>query len=185
MSKQKRHIKFSLFKKSGCVLAFVLFLTIFSYAQAPSKEYQLKAVFLFNFSQFTEWPDNAFPAGNSPFVIGILGNDPFGNYLSETVSGEKKAGHPIIVKRFQSVKDVSDCDILFVSSSEKTKEVADGLGNKNILTVGDSNDFATSGGMIQFFTDGGKIRFKINLNNVKNAGLSISSKLLRLAQIVQ
>ena len=136
---------------------FILFVAIhFSHAQPPSKEYQVKAVFLFNFSQFTDWPDNALPAANSPFVIGVLGSDPFGPYLNETVSGEKKSGHTIVVKRFRDVKDVTDCSILFISSSERIKEVTDALGNRSILTVGDANDFAASGGMIQFFTEGNK-----------------------------
>src|SRR5690349_20901076 len=64
---------------------------------AISKEYQIKAVFLFNFAQFVKWPSTAFTHANEPFCIGILGDDPFDAFLDETVRGEKIDGHPLVI----------------------------------------------------------------------------------------
>jgi len=153
-------------------------------AQTPAREYQLKAVFLYNFVQFTEWPTNAFPNTNSPVVIGILGADPFGGTLDETVRGEKVGDRNLVVKRCRRVEEAMDCHVLFISPSEK-----DPLGvifwrlkGRNILTVGETENFAENGGMIRFFKEKNKIRFRINVEAVRNASLIISSKLLRLAE---
>src|SRR5688572_25985571 len=67
-------------------------------AQKPVlREQEVKAVFLFNFVQFVEWPQEAFPENQTPLVIGILGKDPFGKFLDETVKGEVINGHPLSV----------------------------------------------------------------------------------------
>ena len=158
-----------------------------SLAQSPaSPEYQLKAVFLFNFAQFVEWPASAFPGPDAPLVIGILGEDPFGPYLDETVRGEKVNDRPLVVRRFRSVEEISTCHILFISGREmgRLRGILDSLRGRSILTVGDVEGFATRGGMIRFITDQNRIRFRINLDAAKAADLTISSKLLRAAQIV-
>jgi hypothetical protein len=156
-------------------------------AQTPvTKEYQIKAVFLYDFSQFVEWPTNAFPESQTPLVIGVLGDDPFGTYLDETVQGEKVNGHPLVVQRYRSVEDAKNCQILFVSQSESERlgAILAALKDKNILTVADIKDFNKNGGVIRFVTEQNKIHIRINLAAAKNASLIISSKLLRAAEIV-
>jgi uncharacterized protein DUF4154 len=152
----------------------------------PSKEYQLKAVFLFNFTQFVEWPSKAFPAADSPLVIGILGEDPFGAYLDETVRGEKANSRPLAVQRYRRVEEIMACHVLFIGGSEagRLDEVLTSLKGRNILTVGDFEGFASRGGMIKFTTEKNKTRLKINLEAAKAANLTISSKLLKPAEIV-
>lgn len=152
-----------------------------------SKEYQIKAVFLFNFTQFIEWPTNAFPGTNAPLTIGVLGSNPFGNFLDETVRGENAGGHPIIIKRFDQARDVKDCQILFVSRSEakRVKMILARLKGEKLLTVSDIEGFARDGGAVRFVTEHSKIHFRINLDTVKEAGLMVSSQLLRLAEIVE
>src|SRR5688500_2932564 len=78
-------------------------------------EYQLKAVFLFNFAQFVEWPPEAFPENQSPLVIGVLGEDPFGPYLDQIVSGENANNRPLAVQRYRQVEEIKTCHILFIS----------------------------------------------------------------------
>src|SRR6185369_13663661 len=78
-----------------------------------TREYQVKAVFLFNFAQFVEWPPSTFKETNA-IVIGVLGEDPFGPYLDEAVQGEEVNGHPIIVQRYRHIEDVKACHILFI-----------------------------------------------------------------------
>lgn len=149
------------------------------------QEYEIRAVFLFNFTQFVEWPSVAFPKTNSPLIIGVLGQDPFGHLLEETVLGEVINGHPLVVQRFNKVEEISTCHILYVNlKSDELKNVFEHLKNRNVLTVGDNNTFARQGGMIRFFTEEKKTRIRINLESAKEADLIISSKLLRLADIV-
>ncbi len=156
-------------------------------APTPSSpEYQLKAVFLFNFAQFVEWPPTAFPEAKTPVVIGVLGEDPFGAFLDETVRGEKVNNRPLVVQRFRRVEEIKTCHVLFVSRSERERlgQILPSLKGRNILTVGDAEDFAVRGGMIRFVTEKNKIRLRINVDAAKTADLTISSKLLRPAEIV-
>lgn len=151
-----------------------------------SKEYKIKAIFLFNFALFVKWPAGAFSDAQKPLVIGILGNDPFGAYLDDAVHGEKVNGSPLVVERYRHLEEVKTCHILFISRSEaaRLKQNLDGLKSRNILTVSESNEFCRHGGMIQFVTEKNKIRLRINVEAAKAAHLTISSKLLRSAEIV-
>jgi hypothetical protein len=157
-----------------------------SAAQSLPREYQLKAVFLFNFAQFVEWPAGAFPGPGTPLIIGVLGSDPFGAALDEVVRGETVDDHPLEIRRYRSVEDVTGCHILFVGGLEKDRleRVLDSLKGRPILTVGDTDRFAGRGGMIRFVTDRNRIRLRINLEAATAAHLKISSKLLRPAEIV-
>jgi hypothetical protein len=157
-----------------------------SAAPVAVPEYQIKAVFLFNFAQFVEWPATAFPDSGGPLVIGVLGEDPFGPYLDETVRGETVHGRPIEVRRFQRLSEITDCHILFVSQGEldRLDEVLVALKDRSVLTVSDAENFAARGGMVRFLTDRNRIRLQINLEAARAAGLTLSSKLLRPARIV-
>jgi len=154
-------------------------------AQSPaSPEYEVKAVFLFNFTQFVQWPANSFPTDQAPLVIGILGEDPFGTYLKETVLGEKVNGHSMIVQQYTNVEEIKTCHILFINLPEtRLEQVVENLKGRNILTVSDAPGFLEHGGMIRFFTRNNKIQLQINLEPSKEANLVISSKLLRLSKI--
>jgi hypothetical protein len=158
-------------------------------AQAPPAptEYQVKAVFLFNFSQFVDWPPAAFADGRSPLIIGVLGRDPFGATLDEIVSGETVNGRPLAVRRYESVEQVDACHILFIDRSQEPQldAVIAALKGRNILTVGDFEGFARRGGIVRFLTVGNKIRLRVNLAAAQQAKLTISSKLLRPAEIVE
>jgi hypothetical protein len=152
-------------------------------AEAP--EHQVKAVFLFNFAQFVDWPARATP-DSAPVVIGVLGDDPFGRVLDATVRGEHLGTRPFAVRRFARVEEIGACDILFISQSEGSRvdAILSDLGSRPILTVSDIHGFADRGGMIHFVTDRNHIRLKINVDAARAAHLTISSKLLRLAEIV-
>ncbi len=149
-------------------------------------EYQVKAVFLFNFAQFVDWPPAAFPDSTTPFVIGILGDDPFEGYLEQTVRGEQVRGRGFQLRRYHSVDEVKTCHILFISrpTGNRLDEVLASLRNRPILTVSDDDKFAERGGMIRFVTDRSRIRLQINLEAAQAASVTISSKLLRVADIV-
>jgi hypothetical protein len=153
---------------------------------SATPEYQVKAVFLFNFAQFVEWPPDAFPDSAAPLVIGVLGEDPFGSYLDEAVRGEIVQARPLAVRRYRRVQEITDCHILFIHRREvdDLDDILEALKGRGILTVSDADGFASRGGMIRFVTDRNRIRLRINLEAARDADLTLSSKLLRPATIV-
>ncbi|HMG14826.1 MAG TPA: YfiR family protein, partial [Saprospiraceae bacterium] len=84
-----------------------------------SREYQVKAIFIYNFCHFVEWKSESFSDPSAPFIIGIFGEDPFGKYLDEAVQGEKINGHPIKIYRFKNIKDMHNCNILYINSDSR------------------------------------------------------------------
>jgi YfiR/HmsC-like len=171
------------------VLATLLSLVVSGLANstvAASPEYQVKAVFLFNFAQFVEWPPQSFDDATAPFVIGVLGTDPFGSALEGAVRGETLNGRGFVIERYRSVTEIRRCQILFISRSEGAhmEEISAALAGHSILTVSDVEDAAQRGVMIRFVAEGNRIRLRINVDAARAAGLSISSKLLRPAELV-
>jgi hypothetical protein len=154
--------------------------------QVVSHEYPLKSVFLLNFAQFTGWPTNVFEQADSPLVIDVLGTDPFGPLLDDAVRGETVNGRKFVVERHQHVEDIKTCHILFISQSEAPRlgKIIAALKNRSILTVSDIEGSAHHGVCVRFITEDNKIRLRINLDSLKKAGLTMSSQLLRLAEIV-
>ena len=154
-------------------------------AEAPS-EYQVKAVFVYNFSHFVDWPPQAFSAPDQPFVIGILGDDPFGTRVDEAVRGEQIDRHPLLVRRFGSIGDIGDCQILYIGRSERARlpQILAALNHRSMLTVSDLDGSSQRGVMMEFLTENNRIRLRINVDAARAAGLTISSKLLRPAEIV-
>jgi hypothetical protein len=156
-------------------------------AQASAaREYQVKAVFLFNFAQFVEWPAAAFPDETAPLVIGVLGEDPFGPVLDEVVQGESVGGRPLAVRRYRQPEEIDTCHILYIARSEAPRldRIVSALKARGVLTVSDIEGAARSGVMIRFFAENKRIRLRINLQAAREAGLVLSSKLLRPAEIV-
>lgn len=152
-----------------------------------SSEYLIKAGFIYNFANLVQWPANAFAQPDSPIVIGILGEDPFGTVLDRVLAGKKVNGRVFLVKRLKSVTDLKECHIVFVSSSEMT-HLADAIHvvkGMPILTIGEIPGFAKRGGMINLVLEDNKVHFEVNVEAAKEADLNISSRLLALARIVQ
>ena len=150
------------------------------------KEYDVKAAFLYHLAEFVEWPPEAFPAAENPLVIGVLGVDPFGKSLDEVVKNEEVKNRKLKVQRFRSMEEVKTCHILFISQSEagRLDQIFSSLKDRKILTVGDTEGFALRGGIVRFLTEKNKIRLRINIEAAKAASLTISSKLLRAAEVV-
>jgi YfiR/HmsC-like len=157
-----------------------------SLAAGPG-EYQVKAVFLFNFSQFVEWPAESLGSPGAPFSLCIVGEDRFGAELDAAVQGENVQGHPFVVKRYAHLAAIeSSCHILFIEDSEAAQldSITASLGGHAVLTVSDIEHSAERGAIIQFTSDRNRLRLRINVAAAKSAGLTISSKLLRPAQII-
>ena len=170
-------------------LFFILLAATFNpgRAQEPSREYQLKAAFLYNFAQFVKWPSDSFPNADAPFSIGILGDDPFGSALEETVQGETVNNHRLRIVHGQTLEDLKDCQLIFICKSEEdhVAEIFSELDSKPILTVSEIDSFAQDGGIIDFYLQGDKVRFEINPGSAERRRLKISSQLLTLGKIVE
>lgn len=152
-----------------------------------SRESQVKAAFLFNFGQFVSWPPESCPATGAPFVIGVLGTDRIGPALTALTRGARIQDRPVTVERYERVDDAGSCQILFVSASEAERldEVLAALADKHVLTVGETPEFTQHDGVIALLLVDNRMRVEINTAAASAARLSISSKLLRLADVVR
>jgi hypothetical protein len=169
------------------LLFFLLAFRPYSFVHARAGEYELKAAFLYNFTQFVQWPESAFSAPDSPFQLCLIGEDPFGRSLDETVTSEFVGQHPIVVRRIRDVENTPACHLAFVSAkSDITFEsVLQTTRNSPVLLVGEDPDSAERGGTIGFRVVDRRIRLTVNLSAARMARLRISSKLLRLSTIVE
>jgi hypothetical protein len=151
----------------------------------PANEYALKSVFLYNFCHFIEWPESAFPSPNAPLIIGIVGDDPFGNLLKEAVEGETYHNRPIRIEHYRGAKDIKQCHLLFISRSEngRVDSILGAVSNKSVVTVGETEDFLDRGGMIALPAERNRVRLRVKPSALRAANLSVSSKLLRVADI--
>jgi YfiR/HmsC-like len=166
------------------VLSFGLVFGIGFKCHAQPTEYQIKAAFIYNFARFVDWPTQAFADATSPMTIGVLGENVFGDNLQQAIHGKMVKGHPLQFKQFDSVSDATNCQVLFISASEKShlSRILARLRGTCVLTVSENTDnFIGDGGMINLKIVDQKVRFEINNDAAKKAGLTISSKLLSLA----
>ena len=164
-------------------LALSLLCAVIPSVAEETPEYQVKATFLYKLVNFVEWPSEAFAQENSPFVVGVLGDDPFGANLDKSVEGKSLDSHKVVVKRFKKLADLETCHMLFVSRSEKDKmsKIVERVGKANTLIIGDNDQCLPRGGTINFILEDKKVRFEINAGAADRAGLKISSKLMQLA----
>ena len=152
-----------------------------------SKEYQLKAAFLYNFTKFVEWAPEHFKTAESPIVIGMLAKNPFGPELERIVQGRKVNGRELVIKTVGSPGDVLTIDLLFTAAGEEPAlaNLLDPAHAAGVLTVGESQRFTKLGGIITFTMEADKVRFEINQEMAEKARLKISSQLLKLAVVVR
>jgi hypothetical protein len=156
---------------------------------APSKEYQVKAAFIYNFINFIEWPEQIMGDDIKEIKIGIIGDDPF-KAAFDPIKSKLVKNKKIVIERFGSFKKlkekeaINNCHLIFIASSEKgnCKTIVETIGENTILTIGDHKKILRNGGIIEFFEEDNKIRFNINNEQAKKAQLVIRSKLLRLAK---
>jgi hypothetical protein len=150
-------------------------------------EYEVKADWLLNCARFVDWPGRSFADGQSPFVIGVVGKDPFGKHLDKAFEGKVVKGRAFIVRRLSVDQDLRYCHILFVSTSERkrTRVLLARLKGAPVLTVGETDDFLDQGGMVQFVRKGETIRFTVNLEPAQPACVYLSANLLKVAVSVR
>ena len=172
-----------------CVRVFLLFGLAAAFPLAPGlraqsglqREYEIKAAYLYNFIKYVDWPSYG-----DTITIGVLGGNPFGTALAP-LNGKTVKGRRLVIRDLDSLRDAQKCQIIFVSSSEKSRlqEIFENLKSARVLTVGETQGFANGGGMINFVEENNKVRFEINADAARRTGLNISSELLKLAKLVK
>ncbi|MEW6304153.1 MAG: YfiR family protein [Verrucomicrobiota bacterium] len=152
---------------------------------AERTEFELKAAYLYHFAQFIEWPAEAFTNSQAPIVIGVVGKDPFGKVLDDTVRDKTVKDRPFVVRRLSGTEGIKDCHIVYVSSSEKPRlpEIIRLLNDESILSVNEDVQFTRLGGVVNFMMENKKVRFEINMAAAEKARLKLDAQLLRLAKI--
>ena len=168
-------------------LACTLLASILDGQQSKPTEYQVKAIYLYNFGRFIDWFTALPAAGGDSFAVCVIGQDPFGRTLDSTLAGELVGQRKVVAKRIARPQDAASCQVLFISSSEdgRLKDILALLDKLKVLTVSDMPRFSERGGMIQFVPEKDKIRFEVNLTNTEHAGLNLSSELLKVAIAVK
>lgn len=156
-----------------------------AFADAALPEYQVKAVVVYKVAKFVSWPSDSFPSGQAPVVMCIAGDDPFGQYIDD-LNGHSIHGRPMIVRRVELSRDgMQHCHIVFVGDAPERDDVLEAIAERPVLTIGDTDGFAKSGGMLGLNVNNNRVVFEINMNAVKEARLNISASLLQLATIVE
>lgn len=169
------------------VFVFAYFVLTAPAVAQVSKEYQLKAVFLWRLAQFTEWPSDVFETPDSPIVICVLGDNPFDGALNAAVAGETAHGRKFVVQNHRAVEQLKTCHILYMAAAgpRQAKEITAALARKSVLTVRESDIASSYQTIVQFLTEQNKIRLQINLKAAAAARLVLDPRLLRSAEIIE
>lgn len=174
--------------------ASLLSLAAFACASALSgadrpglSEQELKAAALNQVIHFARWPTGAFNAADSPLVIGIYGADPFGSLIDELTRDEFAGGHPVKVTRCFTPEAAAACHVVYLAdgSDRAADRLLHALEKRAVLTVSGDEEFAERGGIVSLAVKGNRIRVLVNLEAAREANVTLSSKLLRLAEIVK
>jgi hypothetical protein len=184
-----RHIPNFVWRGAGIFVALACLLLAAPARLRPQdglSEYQVKAAYLFNFLKFVEYPEGSFADPLAPIVIGVVGEDPFGNTLPQVVTGKIVQGRDLVIHMYRAGEDLRSAHILFISASERKRlpMILSSLRGSSVLTVADTAGFLDAGGMIQFLNENDRVRFAINVDATSRAKLKMSSKLLILAKVV-
>lgn len=148
-------------------------------------EPDLKAAFLFNFARHVDWPAEAFPAPEAPFVVVVLSGDPMADAVSGAFSGKVLHGRPVLLRRSKKGEGLDGAHLVFIGTDAEAGPILSALRDSRTLTVGESAGFLKDGGVIRFFLEERRLRFEVALPAAGRAGLRVSSKLLRVARLVR
>ena len=156
-------------------------------ADEPQLEHKVKAACLYNFAANTEWPVEAFATPDAPLVVGLVGEVPFGALFERGVQDKTVQGRRILVRHLDPSADPVGCHVLFLAALGETRlaSLLAIAAAQPVLTVGEAEGFAQSGGIINFIKVGGSVRFEVNTAAAARAHLKLGSQLLKLAVIVK
>ena len=185
-------------------MTLILFLSHSSaQAAADDRVYKLKAGFLYNFIKIIEWPQASVDDSSDPWVIGIVGKDPFSTHF-DNITAKPIKGRTVVIKRYPTMADVhrgleisqeqpspdaarvTGCHVLFICDVKKADllKIIEIVKGYPVLTVGETKGFLKAGGLVNFLTSKKTSGFEINHTMAKKVKIVISSKLLRMAKKV-
>jgi hypothetical protein len=175
-------------RRTAVVAATLCVLVASASAQRP-REHEVKAEFIERFTRFIRWPPRAFPSDSAPFVIVVVGGNPFGDYLDRLVAGRQIHGRPVVVRYLDAVEHeaaISGAHIVYVTAGgmDDLRRIIVATSGRPVLTIGDLDGSAARGALMDFYLDGRQVRFGVNLRQVRRSGLEFRSGLLRLARLV-
>lgn len=154
--------------------------------EEPSREYRIKAAFLYNLTKFITWPDEKTWAANAPIAVCIYGFNPFDTYIRKLE--QRTAKGRAIALRYPSQPDqLKECQAVFVSQYNTQKPDLQKIRAElpALLTVGDDHDFIANQGMIGLVAAGNNVQLNIHLTRAREAGFSVSADLLEIAHKVE
>jgi len=157
-------------------------------ADAPAlSATQVKALFLFNFTKYVEWPAEAFTSPTAPLVIGMVGNPELAEPLRKLAAGKTVNGRLIEVRSIPAADSTNRCHILFLGDVQPSilPELLQPWRGEAVLLVGEQENFTRLGGIVNFGLRDGKVRIEINTAAAEESGLKLGSKLLGVADLVQ
>jgi hypothetical protein len=160
-------------------LLFLLSLIVFEMHVCHAQSEKFKALFMYNFTKYIEWPASV---RQGDFVIGILGTSPMAKEL-EIIAGKQKVGSQnIIVKTYNSIDEIENCHILYVPSGKSASlaQIIEKLSGKSVLVVTDKEGLATQGACINYIKDGDRIKYELNKKNIEKRGMVVNSSLVTL-----
>jgi hypothetical protein len=171
---------------AGILSVLILWSSAVCAADERSREFQIKAAFVFNFAKFLEWPAGRFAGPEQPITIGVLGETPLAAELESLVKDRRINGRAVLVRSASSLDDLRDLHLLFVGANcdHALKSIQAAAKDRGVLTVGETPAFEAAGGMITFRIEGDKVRFAINISAAEQARLKISAQLQQLATVV-
>lgn len=157
--------------------------------QGQMDEYSIKAGYLYNFSKYVAWPEGTFAAPTAPFVICLVGEDPFGGRLDQAIAGKTSGdGRPLLVKHLKTPdrSAVRECQLVFLSKSQESRvaEIVEVLKEKSIFSVADFDSFAEKGGIADLRIEGTRVKVDLNVSAANHANLKISARLQQVANLV-
>lgn len=158
---------------------------VHSCAQLKDREQETKALYIFNFTRFIEWPDETFREPASPVIIGVIGDPNIYKHVETVIKKEKISHRPIIIQHYVSPEQIKSCHFLYIGISDPdlVKSILDNKLYGSAITISDEPNFLRWGGAIRFYKEQEKLRFEINKESSKKSNVKISSKLLNLAKI--
>ena len=155
-------------------------------ATSDIREHQLKAAAVYNLVAFTEWPATAFNTIDAPLVIGVFGTGPVAALLDEHLANETWHGRRITLRQITAAGDARSCHAIYISplEVEAWRKIAGQFAHSPLLTLSDAENFARDGGIAQLAFEHNELRLVVNVRVARECGITISSKVLRLARVV-
>lgn len=163
------------------LVSLVLFIAFVGSLSAQSSE-KYQALFIYNFTRYIEWPSNS----SSEFVVGVVGKSTVYNELMTIAEGRKVGSQTVKVKKFASAAEVSNCQILFVSSdvSSQVPALSQSLASNNTLIITNRMGLINKGASINFVLEEGKQKFQMSKSNLQKTGLKVNAQLVDMALLV-